>query len=147
MSKKKNQVSIQARRRLFFLRPICFFLIFFLVITLLSNFVKLYKLNIEKKEREDKYIELQEKTEYLRNEVSKLNDPDYLAKFAREHYSYSKDGEIILKIDEKSNVKKEQVEEVVPKKEKHNKVYLSIGISLLLFYLTITFVRRKKVSE
>ena len=146
MSKKKNQVSIQARRRLFFLRPICFFLIFFLCITLLTNFVKLYKLNIEKKEREDKYIELQERTEYLRNEVSKLNDPDYLAKFARENYSYSKDGEIILKIDETSNIKEEKVEVDNTKKENHNKIYLSIGISLLLFYLTISFVRRKKVS-
>lgn len=147
MSKKKNQVSIQARRRLFFLRPICFFLIFFLAITLLTNFVKLYKLNIEKKEREDKYIELQERTEYLKNEVSKLNDPDYLAKYARENYSYSKDGEIILKIDKSSNtVKEEKVEKEVTKKENHNKIYLSIGISLLLFYITLVFVRRKKVS-
>ena len=106
MSKKKNQVSIQARRRLFFLRPICFFLVFFLCITLLTNFVKLYNLNKEKEQREVKYVELQEKTEYLRNEVSKLNDPDYLAKYARENYSYSKEGEIILKIDKTSNVKK-----------------------------------------
>lgn len=147
MSKKKNQVSIQARRRLFFLRPICFFLVFFLCITLLTNFVKLYKLNNEKKEKENEYIELQERTEYLKNEVSKLNDPDYLAKFAREKYSYSKDGEIILKIDESNNTKKEKAEEDIPdKKKNNNKLYLSIGVSVFLFYITISFIR-KKVSS
>ena len=154
MSKKKNQVSIQARRRLFFLRPICLFLVFFLCITLLTNFFKLYKLNGEKEEREKKYIELQERTEYLKNEVSKLNDSDYLAKFARENYSYSKDGEIILKIDKSNsnsnhNKEKEDLEEDEPvqKRNDNKKIYLSIGISLFIFYITIVILRRKKVSE
>ena len=146
MSKKEDKISIQARRRLFFMRPICFFLIFFLIITLLSNMVKLYKLNIEKKEKEAEYIELQEKTEYLRTEVTKLNDPEYLAKFARENYSYSKDGEIIIKIDNSNKKEEVNAEDDLLNTENHNKLYLSIGISLLLFYLTISFLRRKKVS-
>ena len=31
-------------------------------------------------------------------DADKLQDPDYIARYAREKYSYSKDGEIILRI-------------------------------------------------
>ena len=33
-------------------------------------------------------------------DIKKLNDPDYITKYVREKYLYSKDGEIILRIDE-----------------------------------------------
>ena len=34
----------------------------------------------------------------LETDVKKLQDPDYVAKYAREKYLYSKDGELIIKI-------------------------------------------------
>lgn len=148
MSKKKeSKISIQAKRRLFFMRPICFFLVFFLIVTLLSNMVKLYKLNNEKKEKESAYIEAQERTEYLKTEVAKLNDPEYLAKFARENYSYSKEGELIIRVDNSSNKKEEvKVEDNVVNTKNNKKLYLSIGISIFIFYITLVIIRRKKVS-
>ena len=36
--------------------------------------------------------------EKLESDVIKLQDPDYVAKYAREKYLYSKDGELIIKI-------------------------------------------------
>ena len=39
-----------------------------------------------------------EKEDELKVDASKLQDPDYIARYAREKYSYSKDGEIILRI-------------------------------------------------
>lgn len=36
----------------------------------------------------------------LNSEVNNLQDPNYVAKFAREKYMYSKDGEIIIRITE-----------------------------------------------
>lgn len=36
----------------------------------------------------------------LSSEVIKLQDPNYVAKFAREKYMYSKEGEIIIRITE-----------------------------------------------
>lgn len=143
--KKKNKVSIQARRRLFFLRPICLFLIFFVAITFISNTIRLYQLNNEKKEKEEEYIKQQEKSDYLKNEIIKLNDPEYLAKFARENYSYSKDGELIIKIDEKVD---EEVNVASNIKEKNNEwlMYGIIGIALLIFYLFVRKLRKKIVS-
>lgn len=51
-----------------------------------------------KKEIENKYIELLEEEELLASNIVKLKDPAYIARFAREKYLYSKNGEIIIRI-------------------------------------------------
>lgn len=52
----------------------------------------------EKEVLENKYKELLAKEEELNTEANKLKDPDYVAKYAREKYMYSKDGEYIIRI-------------------------------------------------
>ncbi len=54
----------------------------------------------EKKMLEDKYTNLLEEEETLSSNIVKLQDPDYIARFAREKYLYSKSGEIIIRINE-----------------------------------------------
>ena len=44
------------------------------------------------------YEKLLDENEVLSSNVIKLKDPDYIARYAREKYLYSKDGEIILQI-------------------------------------------------
>ena len=56
--------------------------------------------NIEtKKELDLAYKEKLKEEERLQSEIIKLQDPDYVARYAREKYLYSKDGEIIIKIE------------------------------------------------
>lgn len=55
----------------------------------------------ETKELEAKYQSLLEEEQELNSEVTKLQDEEYVAKYAREKYMYSKDGEYIIKIAEK----------------------------------------------
>lgn len=146
MSKtKKNKVSIQARRRLFFLRPICLFLLFFVAITFISNTIRLYQLNNEKKQKEDEYIIQQEKSEYLKNEIIKLNDPEYLARFARENYSYSKDGELIIKIDTKEE-EEPKVDNNIKDSDNEWLIYVGIVVVVMIFYLFIRKLRKRNVS-
>jgi cell division protein DivIC len=38
--------------------------------------------------------------EVLKEKINKLQDPEYMAKYAREKYLYSKDDEIVIKIDD-----------------------------------------------
>ena len=57
--------------------------------------------NKETKELEAKYQSLLEEEQELNSEVTKLQDEEYVAKYAREKYMYSKDGEYIIKIAEK----------------------------------------------
>jgi len=46
------------------------------------------------------YSEKLTEEEYLKDEINKLQDPEYMAKYAREKYLYSKDNEIVIKIEE-----------------------------------------------
>lgn len=63
-----------------------------------STMYQIYTKTREKKDFENELIELQEKEEELKATVTKLQDPDYVARYAREKYLYSKDGEIIIRI-------------------------------------------------
>ena len=57
----------------------------------------------EANELEEKMADLQEKEEELNKEINKLQDKDYLARYAREKYFYSKDGELIIRIPNEKN--------------------------------------------
>jgi len=51
-----------------------------------------------RRELEKQYTKLLEEETALSSEVIKLHDPDYVAKFAREKYMYSREGELIIRI-------------------------------------------------
>ena len=51
-----------------------------------------------RKELEKEYTSLLELEKNLNSEVIKLHDPEYVAKFAREKYMYSREGELIIRI-------------------------------------------------
>lgn len=60
--------------------------------------VEIFNKYQEKKELDNELVSLKEKEEQLRVDAGKLQDPDYVARYAREKYLYSKDGEFILQI-------------------------------------------------
>lgn len=96
----KKRVTKGAKRRLFFS-----FLIFVLILSYISyNTVTYWKEILqnkkETKELKEKYNKLLSEKEVLETDVLKLQDPEYVAKYAREKYLYSKDGELIIKIVE-----------------------------------------------
>ena len=95
----KRKVKKKARRIVTF-GLISIALIVFIAITLGRVFFDIVDKYKEKKELENQLIVLQEKEKELENDVNKLEDPEYLARYAREKYFYSKDGELILRIPE-----------------------------------------------
>ena len=85
------------------MRIILFFMIFGTIIGYLSynffsNVDKIIKINEEKLILKDKLGVLQNEEEELNSDIKKLEDPEYVARYAREKYMYSKDGEIIIRI-------------------------------------------------
>ena len=44
--------------------------------------------------------QLEEKRDILAEEVKNLDDPDYLARYARDHYIFPSDGEDVIKLPE-----------------------------------------------
>ena len=56
------------------------------------------KINEEKKALNNKLSDLKEEEEVLNSDIKRLQDPDYVARYAREKYLYSKEGELIIRI-------------------------------------------------
>lgn len=65
-----------------------------------STISKYIKVNNEIEESKISYQNKLTEEEELKSEINKLQDPEYVARYAREKYLYSKDNEIIIKIEE-----------------------------------------------
>jgi len=70
----------------------------FVGLTCFNSWVEIYNNITEKKDLETQYNSLMDKEDELSDEVNKLQDPEYVAKYAREKYLYTKDGEIIIDV-------------------------------------------------
>lgn len=70
------------------------------VSALFSYASQIYNIKKEISDLELSYQNKLEEEENLEDIVLKLQDPEYMAKYAREKYLYSKDNELIIKIDE-----------------------------------------------
>jgi len=98
MKKKKRKTS--GRKIRIFLAVVVFSTITAILgYNLFNNIVIINRMNIEKKELEDKIVTLKKEKEVLESDILKLNDKDYIGKYVREKYLYSKDGEVILRIN------------------------------------------------
>ena len=85
----------------FRLRLLIYIISFISIVAILSftcfnTWKQIYKNKLEAQELEKQYAELVEKEENLENEVIKLQDPEYVAKYARERFLYTKEGEIVI---------------------------------------------------
>lgn len=83
------------------MRLFCYFLVLIGISALIAfscfnTWQKIYENRKLKVELEQKYSNLIDKEESLSGEVVKLQDPEYAAKYAREKYLYTKDGELII---------------------------------------------------
>ncbi len=73
-------------------------LVIALIGTIINDYVQVIRNRNETKLINTEYEKLLEEEASLNVEVSKLQDPDYIARYAREKYMYSKNGEIILRM-------------------------------------------------
>lgn len=98
MSNAKKQQKRKRTKRLLLLGLTSIVIIVLTTFTIGKYWVEIYSKYQEKKELEKELLSLKEKEEALKVDVDKLQDPDYIARYAREKYFYSKDGEYILRI-------------------------------------------------
>ena len=86
-----------------FLKLVCFVLIGVSVYLLYRVFLEVYTTISLKRQLavvEEKYQEVLDENEYLTRERAKLEDPDYVASYARGNYLLSKDDEQIFYLPE-----------------------------------------------
>lgn len=100
-SKKTTKSKLKKTRRFLFLGIGSIIIILVTVFTIGKYWVEIFDKYREKKQLEEELSYLKEKEDELKLDADKLQDPDYVARYAREKYLYSKDGEFIIKIPEK----------------------------------------------
>lgn len=98
MAKKKKKAS-RHKIRLFFAFVVFSTITAILGYNLFSNIAAINEMKSEKKALKDKIAVLQEEKKELETDIKRLEDSDYIAKYVREKYFYSKDGELILRMD------------------------------------------------
>ena len=98
--KKIRKTNSHIRMRLFVVLPLFLILIVFLAYSCGNNVIKLMELRNEKKDLEKQLVMLTDEKEDLEADVKRLSDSNYIARYAREKYLYSKKDEIIIRMDD-----------------------------------------------
>ena len=99
MKKKRKRKVSKSKIRIFLSLIVFGFVTAALGYNCIVNILKIQDMKNEKDELEKKLVGLQEEKEILETDILKLEDPDYIAKYVREKYFYSKDGELILRLE------------------------------------------------
>ncbi|MDD6223522.1 MAG: septum formation initiator family protein [bacterium] len=90
----------KSRARLCLFVPGCC-LIVAVIFTMVGNYwIQIVNKYQEKNTLKQEMLSLREEEAELKVDVEKLEDPEYVARYAREKYMYSKDGEIIIRLPE-----------------------------------------------
>ena len=96
--KKRKKYTIKTKSRMFVIFMFFGAIIATLGYTFLRDLNKISQLHYDKGDLVKEKRELVEKEDAIQADINRLSDPSYIARYAREKYFYSKDGEIILRI-------------------------------------------------
>lgn len=141
MAKKK--ISKQAKRRLFLFGTISIIVIVYFIFSASYYALNIYQLKKQETILNENLTGLKHNEKLLNTEIDKLKDNEYIARFARENYSYSKDGEIIIKLDD-SKKKEETKQPLVITQEQIVKIGGILIISILLYVILKNRKKKKK---
>ena len=87
------------KRRLIIISFVTLLLLSFFASGLYKNFMQIMNNRKEAAKLEAEYEKLLDRQKSLTSEVTKMQDPNYVARYAKEKYLYSQEGEIIIRID------------------------------------------------
>ncbi len=90
----------KAKKRLLGLACLFMGILGILIASIFKDWVTIFKNKKESVLLSSKYDTLLEDEIKLNSELNKLQDPEYVTRYIREKYLYSKDGEIIIRIPE-----------------------------------------------
>ncbi len=136
--KVAKKVSKSKKKRLLVFGTLSLLIIGYFIFNLGYNAYKLYSLKKEEKELNTTLVELKRQAKILNAEIEKLKDPEYIAAYARENFSYSKDGEKIIKLNNQTKQKEEEKFEL--NIDYNYIIYGGIG---LLFIIFIYILKKK----
>ncbi len=136
------RISKSRKRRLAVLGTLSIVAFIFFCVNVFNYTYKIISLTKREKELAQVLDELKTEKEHLDNEIEKLQDEEYIARYAREKYLYTKNGEYVIKIIDGEVVDTEVSEEM----EKLGKTKILIVISSLVGLAGLTMFARIKKS-
>jgi len=95
----RTRTSKKEKKRLFLITSLILFLMFVLVGSVYNDWKMILNNRKTEAELEKKYELLLNNEEKLNAEITKLQDDEYLARYAKEKFMLSKEGDIIIKMD------------------------------------------------
>lgn len=139
---EKKRVRKSTKHRLFILIPVTLVVIIYTLTSFSYYVYKIYSLKREEQELLNELEVLKEEEDNLQTDIEKFQNPDYLARYARENYHYSKDGELVIQTKEEKKQEKKEVE------EEGNSSYLipiicSIFLFIIIVYLFIPKTKKR----
>lgn len=132
-----KKVSKKAKMRLIIFGIPSFLMIAYFIFTLTSSIFNYISLKREENSLKSELASLLKEKEELKIEIDKLNDPEYVARYAKEKYLYSQNGEYVIKIEENL--------EEIKTKQKSNNTILYITGSFFLVLVILIIKKRTKV--
>lgn len=129
-----KKVSKKSKRRLLIFGMLSIVSIGYFFVTLFGYTYNFISLKNEEAKLQNQLVSLQDKKANLKVEIQKLNDPEYVARYAKENYLYSEDGEYVLKIDNSTPI--------ISETSSNNYYYLVGGVVLVLCVILLLSRRR-----
>lgn len=142
MSAKKIDRKAKRRMTLYSLVAIGLLSSIFFTLPILMQIFDKYQEKIELK-KDLEVLKQDEKN--LEKEVEQLKDDEYVARIARQKYLFSKDGEIIIKVDKKEAAKTTTNEKTTIELDTYSS-YIISGIIMLLIIIFIKKARKKRIK-
>lgn len=136
---KKRKIPKLTKRRLVIFGTASIIMIIYFFMTLSVNAIKIYNLKVEKQILHKQLSNLQASEKNLKVEIEKLKDSEYLAKYARENYKYSKDGELVFSLPDSKNDEDEEI-----KKININTNYILFGGSTIIGIVILYALRKHR---
>jgi cell division protein FtsL len=93
-----RKITKKDKRRLLIWTLLIVIIMSYLTVFSFNYWSKIFSNRKEAEELKEQYENLLQEEEELNSQITKLEDPDYVAEYAREKYMLSKDGEIIIKV-------------------------------------------------
>lgn len=103
MTSKQKRKKKTSTKKAFSFVILCSLFVMILISTVFSDWVQIINNKKQTVALAEEHELLLEEEASLKSEVTKLQDPDYIARYAREKYMYTRDGEVILKMVDESS--------------------------------------------
>lgn len=142
--KTSKKIPKKAKIRLLWFGPIAIFIIGYSIFTLITTSINLYELDKEEKELNDKLTSLKSDAKSLKSEITKLQDKEYIARYARENYLYTKNGEYVIKLNDDGT----KITKVKANKAPDYMMYgLSLGLIFIFLFIIFNHFKKKKKKK